>query len=56
MQQERQRFKVPALSQLDDIANEGLRAVGAELTTMASARNQPIWLRLEPTTQHQDAL
>ena len=45
-QQERQCFKVQALSQLDTISNEGLRAVNAELTTMASARNQPIWLRL----------
>ena len=34
-QQERQRFKVQALSQLDAIANEGLQAVDAELTTMA---------------------
>ena len=32
--QERQRFKVQALSELDTIANEGLRAVEAELTTM----------------------
>ena len=46
-QQERQRFKVQALSQLDAIAHEGLRAVNAELTTMASARNQQIWLRLD---------
>ena len=46
-QQERQRFKVQALSQLDAIANEGLRAVEAELTTMAWARNQLIWLRLD---------
>ena len=46
-QQERQRFKVQALSQLDAIANEGLRAVEAELTTMAGARNQQIWLRLD---------
>ena len=46
-QQERQRFKVQALSQLDAIANEGLRAVEAELTTMAWARNQQIWLRLD---------
>ena len=44
-QQERQRFKVQALSQLDAIAEEGLRAVNAELTTMAWARNQQIWLR-----------
>ena len=42
-QQERQRFKVQALSQLDAIADEGLRAVNAELTTMAWARNQQIW-------------
>ena len=35
-QQERQRFKVQALSQLDA---EGLQAVEAELTTMAWARN-----------------
>ena len=42
--QERQRFKVQALSQLDAIANERLRAVEAELTTMAWARNQQIWL------------
>ena len=41
-QQERRRFKVQALSQLDAIANEGLRAVNAELTTMARARNQQI--------------
>ena len=33
-----QRFKVQALSQLDTIANEGLRAVEAELTTMVWAR------------------
>ena len=46
-QQERQRFKVQALSQLDAITNEGLRAVEAELTTMAWARNQQIWLRLD---------
>ena len=46
-QQECQRFKVQALSQLDAIANEGLRAVDAELTTMAWARNQQIWLRLD---------
>ena len=36
-----------ALSQLDAIANEGLRAVEAELTTVAWARNQQIWLRLD---------
>ena len=36
-----------ALSQLDAIANEGLQAVEAELTTMAWARNQQIWLRLD---------
>ena len=41
-QQERQRFKVQALSQLDAIANEGLQAAEAELTTMAWARNQQI--------------
>ena len=41
-QQERRRFKVQALSQLDAIANEGLQAVEAELTTMAWARNQQI--------------
>ena len=46
-QQERQRFKVQALSQLDAIANEGLQAVDAELTTMAWARNQQIWPRLD---------
>ena len=46
-QQERQRFKVQALSRLDAIANEGLQAVEAELTTMAWARNQQIWLRLD---------
>ena len=46
-QQERQRFKVQALSQLDAIADEGLRAVNAELTTMAWARNQQIRLRLD---------
>ena len=43
----RTRFKVQALSQLVAIANEGLRAVDAELTTMAWARNQQIWLRLD---------
>ena len=31
-EQERQRFKVQALSQLDAIAEDGLRAVNAELT------------------------
>ena len=36
-----------ALSQLDAIAEEGLRAVNAEVTTMARARNQKIWLRLD---------
>ena len=36
-----------ALSQLDAIANEGLQAIEAELTTMAWARNQQIWLRLD---------
>ena len=46
-QQEHQCFKVQALSQLDAIADEGLRAVNAELTTMALARNQQIWLRLD---------
>ena len=46
-QQERPRFKVRAPSQLDAIADEGLRAVDAELTTMAWARNQQIWLRLD---------
>ena len=46
-QQERQRFKVQALSQLDVIANEVLQAVEAELTTMAWARNRQIWLRLD---------
>ena len=46
-QQEHHRFKVQALSQLDAIANEGLRAVEAELTTMAWARNQQIWLLLD---------
>ena len=46
-QQQRQRFKVHALTQLDAIADEGLRAVNAELTTMAWARNQQIWLRLD---------
>ena len=46
-QQERQRFKVQALNQLDTIANEGLRVVEAELTTMAWARNQQIRLRLD---------
>ena len=46
-QQECQRFKVQALSQLDVIANEGLQAVEAELTTMAWTRNQQIWLRLD---------
>ena len=45
-QQERQRFKMQALSQLDAIADEGLRAFNAELTTVAWARNQQIWLRL----------
>ena len=33
--EERQRFKVQTLSQLDAIANEGLQAVEAEVTTMA---------------------
>ena len=46
-QQARQRFKVQALSQLDAIAEEGLRAVNAELNTMAWAQNQQIWLRLD---------
>ena len=46
-QQEGQRVKVQALSRLDPIANKGLRAVEAELTTMAWARNQQIWLRLD---------
>ena len=46
-QQERHRFKVQALRQLDTIANEGLQAVQAKLTTMAWARNQQIWLRLD---------
>ena len=46
-QQERQRFKVQALSQLDAIADEALTAVNAELTTMARARNQQIWLRMD---------
>ena len=46
-QQERQRFKVQALSQLDAIANEGSQAVEAELTKMAWARNQQIWIRLD---------
>ena len=32
---------------VDAIANEGLRAVNAEPTTMAWARNQQIWLRLD---------
>ena len=41
-QQERRRFKVQALSQLDAIADEGLRAVNAELATMGWARNQEI--------------
>ena len=45
-QQERQHFKVQALSQLDAMADEGLRVVNAEPTTMAWARNQQIWLRL----------
>ena len=45
--QERQRFKVQALSRLDAIVNEGLRAVNAELTTMAWARNQQICFRLD---------
>ena len=42
--QERERFKVQALTQLDAI---GLRAVNAELNTMAWARNQQIWLGLD---------
>ena len=46
-QQERRRFKVQALSRLDAMANEGLRAIDAELATMAWARNQQIWLRLD---------
>ena len=36
-----------ALSQLDAIAEEGFRAVNAELTTMAWARNEQSWLRLD---------
>ena len=40
-------FKVQALSQLGAIANEGLRAVDAELTTRSSARNQQTSLRLD---------
>ena len=43
-QQERRRFKEQALSQLDAIADKGLRAVNAEVTTMAWARNQQIRL------------
>ena len=35
-----QDFKVQALSQLDAIAEDGLRADNAELTTMAWARYQ----------------
>ena len=46
-QQERQCFKVQALSQLDAIAEEGLRAVNAELNTMAWARNKQIWPRVD---------
>ena len=46
-QQARQRLKVQALNQLDDIAEEGLRAITAELNTMAWAQNQQIWLRLD---------
>ena len=42
-QQERQRFKVQALSQLDAIANEGLRAVEAEPTTIAISRSGSDW-------------
>ena len=38
-QQARQRLKVQALNQLDAIAEEGLRAINAELNTMAWARN-----------------
>ena len=46
-QQARQRLKVQALNQLDAIAEEGLRIINSELDTMAWARNQQIWLRLD---------
>ena len=45
--QARQRLKVQALNQLDAIAEEGLRIINSELDTMAWARNQQIWLRLD---------
>ena len=45
-QQACQRLKVQALNELDATAEEGLRAINAELNTMAWARNQQIWLRL----------
>ena len=40
--QARLRLKVQALNQPDAIAEEALRAINAELNTMASARNQQI--------------
>ena len=46
-QQARQSFKVQALIQLDAIAEEGVRIINSELETMAWARNQKIWLRLD---------
>ena len=41
-QQERQHFKVQALSQLDATANGGLRTVDAGLITLAWTLNQQI--------------
>ena len=38
---------VQALSQLDAIAEEGLRIINSELETMVWAGNQQIWLRLD---------
>ena len=49
-QQERQRFKVQALSQLDAIANEGLQAVEAELTTMGLGPQSADLAPTGPTT------
>ena len=46
-QQARQRLKVQALDHLDAIAEEGLRIINSKLDTMAWARNQQIWLRLD---------
>ena len=45
--QARQRLKAKALNQVDAIAKEGLRAINAELNTMAWARNQQFRLPLD---------